>query len=115
MRSGNIGDRRAFDGLMHAEHVASARRQAHGAPGAIEEAQRERLLQHRRGGADIADGATDTITGSVAQVFETLTYAIHNRGSATLNLSAFQLGSPSNALGEILVTPPATVAAISRS
>jgi hypothetical protein len=63
-----------------------------------------------RSGADVADASTDTIAGSTALVEETLTYTILNQGSAQLNLSASQLGIPSNATASIIISPDATVA-----
>lgn len=63
-----------------------------------------------RAGADVADAATDTLAGSTALVWETLTYTILNQGSAPLNLSNAQLGALTNATASIVTAPSATVA-----
>jgi len=65
-----------------------------------------------RAGADVADAATDTLSGSTAFVWETLTYTILNQGSDELEISNTQLGAfPTNALATIVTFPSATVAA----
>ena len=63
-----------------------------------------------RAGAEVADAATDTLTGSTAMVVETLTYTILNQGSAQLSISDAQLGVFTNASASIVTAPSATVA-----
>jgi hypothetical protein len=64
-----------------------------------------------RSAAAVADGGTDTVTGTVAAAATSLTYTVTNSGSANLTVSAFTVGTQTNCTASITTNVTSPVAA----